>query len=186
MDNGLPLTTERLTLRRMAPADANALFAIYGNEENARYEFGAAWTMEQVGDLIYSQSDVFLGDPGVPFFLVAIESESDSLIGAVELTINSVADRQGEIGFSFNPAFGGRGLATEAVNAALGYGFSQMSLHRIFAAVDTRNERSWKLMERLGMRREAHFVHANLEDGNWTDDYTYAMLEDEWTARSAS
>ena len=96
------------------------MLAIYGNEDHARYEFSPAWTVEQVEDLIYSQSDVFLGDPGVPF---------------------------------------------------------------VFAAVDTRNDPSWQLMERLGMRREAHFIHANLEGPDWTDDSTYAMLEHEWYAK---
>lgn len=102
------------------------------------------------------------------------------------MTINSVEDRQGELGFTFNPDFGGRGFATEAVNAALGYAFNTMGLHRIFAGVDTRNEKSWKLMERIGMRREAHFVHANFDGSIWIDDYTYAMLEDEWHAKIAT
>ena len=95
-------------------------------------------------------------------------------------------DRQGELGFSFNPTYGGRGLATEAVYAALGYGFTSLGLHRIFAGVDTRNERSWKLMERIGMRREAHFIHANLEGEEWIDDFTYAILESEWQPKRAT
>lgn len=180
MDDGLPLSTERLMLRRLQHVDADALFAVYGNEDNARFEFWPAWSTEQVEDLIISQSDVYLGDPGVPFVLGAIETEKNTLIGTVELTINSVEDRQGEIGFTFNPDFCGRGLATEAVNATLGFGFNRMGLHRIFAGVDTRNEKSWRLMERIGMRREAHFVHANLEGDDWIDDFTYAMLEHEW------
>jgi len=178
----LPLKTQRLMLRRLLPVDADDLLAIYGNPDNARYEFWQAWTAEQVEELIYSQAEVFLGDPGVPFILGVIEPDSGALIGAVHLTINSIEDRQGELGFSFNPAHTGRGFATEAVNAALGYAFFTMKMHRMFAAVDTRNERSWKLMERLGMRREAHFIHANLEGQYWTDDFTYAMLEHEWSS----
>ena len=183
MDDGLPITTERLTLRRLQPTDSAALLAIYGNEDNARFEFWPPWSVEQVDDLIYSQADIYLGDPGVPFVLAA--TKTDNLIGSVQLTINSVEDRQGELGFTFHSEFGGRGLATEAVNAALGYAFATMGMHRMFAAVDTRNERSWKLMERIGMRREAHFVHANLEGDGWIDDYTYAMLETEWHAKNA-
>ena len=185
MDDGLPLSTERLTLRRLQHSDAAALLAVYGNEDNAHFEFWPAWSTEQIDDLIISQSDVYLGDPGVPFVLGAIETETNSFIGTVELTINSVEDRQGELGFIFNPDYCGRGLATEAVNATLGFGFNRMGLHRIFAGVDTRNERSWKLMERIGMRREAHFVHANLEGEDWIDDFTYAMLEHEWRSMNA-
>ncbi|QDS95119.1 Spermidine N(1)-acetyltransferase [Roseimaritima multifibrata] len=186
MNDRLPITTERLSLRRLQPNDTAALLAVYGNEDNARFEFSPAWSAEQVNDLIYSQSDVYLGDPGVPFTLAAIENASEALVGSVQITINSVEDRQGELGFAFNPHFGGRGLATEAVNAALGYAFSAMELHRIFAGVDTRNERSWRLMERIGMRREAHFIHASLEGDEWIDDFTYAMLEDEWQATNTT
>lgn len=184
MNDGLPLSTGRLTLRRLRPDDSEALLTIYGNEVNARFEFWSAWSTEQVDDLISSQFGVRLGDPGVPFVLAAIEDESDALVGAVQLTIDSIEDRQGELGFTFNPDYGRRGLAAEAVNAALGYAYSAMGLHRVFAAVDARNDRSWKLMERLGMRREAHFVHANLEGDDWIDDFTYALLEDEWHAEN--
>jgi len=186
MDDGLPLVTERLTLRRLEHSDAAALLMVYGDENNARFEFGSAWAPEQIEDLIVSQSDVCFGDPGISFVLAAIETETGALIGAIQITINSVEDQQGELGFAFNSNFGGRGLATEAVNATLGYGFQTMGLHRIFAGVDTRNERSWKLMERIGMRREAHFVHANLGGEEWIDDYTYAILETEWHKQKAT
>ncbi len=186
MDNGLPLSTERLILRRLVHADLNPLFGIYGNEDNARFEFWPPWSLEQVDDLISSQSEVYIGDPGVPIVLAVVEIASGVLMGAIQLTINSVEDRQGELGFTFNPDFGGRGFATEAVNAALGYAFNTMGLHRIFAGVGTRNEKSWKLMERIGMRREAHFMHANFDGSIWIDDYTYAMLEDEWHAKIAT
>lgn len=186
MHDGLPIATGRIVLRRIDPTDAAALFEVYGNEGNARYEFGEAWSREQIDDLILAQADVCLGDPGVPFVLAVIETQGGALVGAVQLTIHSVEDRQGELGFSFNPEYGGRGLATEAVFAALGYGFNSLGLHRIFAGVDTRNTKSWRLMERIGMRREAHFVHANLEGADWIDDFIYAMLEHEWRAKNAT
>ena len=184
MDDGLPLTTERLVLRRVARGDARDLSAIYGNRINAQFEFWPAWSTDRVNELIQLQKTVLVGDPGVPLVLVAVEQDSNQLIGAVELTIRSIEDKQGEIGFSFNSQYWGQGFATEAVNAALGFAFSQLSLHRVYCGTDTRNERSWKLMERVGMRREAHFVHANLENDQWIDDYTYAILDEEWILRN--
>ena len=180
----LPISTERLTLRRLVPDDSDALLAIYGSEEIARYQFWAPWTSEHVNSLLLSQAEIRIGDPGVPLVLAALEF--DDFVGAIQLTINSIEDRQGEVGFSFRSDVGGRGLATEAVNAAMGFAFSVLELHRVFAVVDTRNKRSWKLMERIGMRREAHFVHTNLEGDSWIDDYTYAMLDFEWHARNAT
>ena len=67
----------------------------------------------------------------------------------------------------------------------LGFGFVQLELHRITAAAFTENERAWRLMERVGMRREAHFVYAGFVRGRWVDVFGYAMLADEWAARHA-
>lgn len=182
--NGLPITTPRMILRRVLPEDADALLEIYSNEANMKYEFGDPWSADQVAEFIYSQSTIRVGDPGVPFTLVAADSATGSVMGSVQITINSIEDRQGELGFSFNPAYCGRGLATEAVNACLGFAYSRMNLHRIIAAVDVRNERSWKLLARIGMRREAHFIHDNFVDGEWVDDYVYALLKTEWNEKN--
>jgi len=185
-DDGLPIDVDELTLRRVKYTDGADLFEIYSNPEVAHYQFFEPWTPEQVEQLVYSQSDVFAGDPGVPFVLVAVIRANNKVIGDCQITINSVEDQQGEIGFTFHPEFTGQGFATRTVNAALGYGFTRLKLHRIMAAVDVRNEPSWRLMERIGMRREAHFVHDNLVNGEWIDDYVYAMLENEWHARNGT
>jgi RimJ/RimL family protein N-acetyltransferase len=179
-DDDLPIRVDQLTLRRVEYRDAADLFEIYSDPEVARYQFFQPWAPQQGEQLIYSQAEIFAGDPGVPFVLVAVLDSEDKVIGDCQITINSVEDQQGEIGFTFNPRFSGRGFATKAVSAALGFGFRHLGLHRIMAAVDTRNEPSWRLMERVGMRREAHFVHDNFVNEKWIDDYVYAMLENEW------
>ena len=80
------------------------------------------------------------------------------------------------------PYVEGRGLATEASRALVAFAFADIGLHRITAHCDAANERSRRMMERLGMRREAHFRHAAFFDGVWHDQYLYAMLEEEWIA----
>ena len=59
-------------------------------------------------------------------------------------------------------------------------GFEELGLHRIIGRIDARNTPSARVLERLGMRREAHFVHNEILKGEWTDEVVYAMLEDEW------
>ena len=120
------------------------------------------------------------GDPGVPLVLVVSLDAESRVIGDCSLTITSFEDRQADVGFAFNPRYHGNGYATKAVNATLGFGFLELGMHRLSGASDVRNERSWKLMERIGMRREAHFVHDCHTKGEWIDDYLYAMLENEW------
>jgi RimJ/RimL family protein N-acetyltransferase len=58
-----------------------------------------------------------------------------------------------------------------------------MGLHRIIGRADGRNEPSARLMTRLGLRKEAHFVRNELVKGEWTDEVVFAMLAEEWAAR---
>ena len=181
MDNvPLPIDLGDLILRRLEPRDVADLLEIKSNPEVVRYEFFGCWSESDVQHCIQSQARVQIGDPGVPLILAVELIAEHKLIGDCQITINSIDDRQGEIGFAFNPAYGGRGYATRAVHAALGFGFRSLGLHRITAATDVRNERSWRLLERIGMRREAHFRHDNLVADEWVDDFVYAMLEHEW------
>jgi RimJ/RimL family protein N-acetyltransferase len=92
--------------------------------------------------------------------VLAVElKETKKVIGEVSLTWSSQAHQQGEVGFIFHPDYQGYGYATEGTKVMLGLGFEELKLHRIYGRCDARNLASYKLMERLGMRREAHFVH---------------------------
>ncbi len=86
-----------------------------------------------------------------------------------------------EIGWVMNPAYGGKGFATEAARAVIDLGFKHFGLHRISAQLDYRNTTSAKLCERLGMTREAHFRQDFWSKGEWTDSLHYGLLRDEWT-----
>lgn len=177
----LPLCVDGLVVRRLLPDDFQDLQAYWSDPEVARYQFCGPYTAEQVTAMIDGQAEVMPGDPGVALVLVA--DLDDVVIGDCQLTVTSVEDRQGEVGFAFNPRYTGRGLATRMVAAVLGFGFVQLGLHRIVVSTDTRNERSWRLAERIGMRREAHFRHDNFVGGEWVDSFVYAMLEHEWRER---
>jgi RimJ/RimL family protein N-acetyltransferase len=109
--------------------------------------------------------------------------EVGKVIGQVALQWVSSEHRTGEIGFIVNPAYQGRGLAIEAAEVMLGLGFNGLGLHRIVGRCDGRNQSSARLMERLGMRQEAHLVENEYVKGEWTDELIYAMLDREWTRR---
>jgi RimJ/RimL family protein N-acetyltransferase len=89
---------------------------------------------------------------------------------------------QAELGWVLDPAQTGHGLATEAVGALLRYCFTERGVRRVVASCFLDNERSWRLMERLGMRREGHAVAESLHrSGQWLDTVSYAMLAAEWS-----
>ena len=87
-------------------------------------------------------------------------------------------------GKPINPEFHGFGYATEAARGLMAMGFERAGLHRIFARCDARNTASYRVMERLGMRREAHFREHILVKGVWDEELIYALLEGEWAARA--
>ncbi len=80
----------------------------------------------------------------------------------------------------------GRGYGREATLEMLRLGFEGLGLHRIIGRCDARNDTSARLMERLGMRREAHFRENEWVKGEWCDEYVYALLAAEWASLNAA
>jgi RimJ/RimL family protein N-acetyltransferase len=174
-----PLKTARLTLRPFVIGDLDALHDIQSRPEATRYLLYDARDRAQVREVLEErmQADFIERDA---LNLAVVLPETGALIGDVVLFLRSHEQRQGEIGYVFHPDYGGRGYATEAARALLGLGFEHYGLHRIVGRLDARNTASARVLERLGMRREAHFVQNEFIKGEWTDELVYAMLEDEW------
>ncbi|NRQ40602.1 GNAT family N-acetyltransferase [Nonomuraea sp. NN258] len=105
----------------------------------------------------------------------------DRLIGHVLLKWTSRTHRQGEIGYILNPAHHGHGYAPEAARALLHLGFTDLGLHRIIGRLDARNTASARVLEKLGMRREAHLIDNEIVKGEWVSELVYAIRATEWT-----
>ena len=179
-----PLETARLELRPFAPGDLEDLHAFHSLPEVARFLYWEARDREQVRAVLEAKlGRAALEEEGQTLALAVVERELGAVVGEVSLHWLSRRHRQGEIGFVFHPAHQGRGLATEAARELLRLGFGELGLHRIIGRCDARNLASARLLERLGMRREAHFVHNERFKGAWGDELVYAVLEDEWRAR---
>jgi RimJ/RimL family protein N-acetyltransferase len=179
-----PITTDRLILRLFVEEDLEALHAYQSLPEVTRYLYweprDRAATAEALRRRIATPA---LAKEGEVLVLAVVLRETGDLIGEVNLAWLSEEHRQGEFGFVFNPAYHGRGYAAEAAVQMLRLGFEELGLHRIIGRCDGRNEASAALMAKLGMRREAHFVQNEIVKGEWTDEFVYAMLSEEWAAR---
>jgi RimJ/RimL family protein N-acetyltransferase len=176
-----PLTTERLRLRPFTRGDVDAVFDYRGREDVARYLFDPPLSRDECALAIQQRtSQTSLAAEGDRLVMAVELGDGGHLVGEVSLIWRSVEARQGELGWIFHPDFHGRGYASEATNALLDLGFGPLDLHRIFARCDARNDPSWRLMERLGMRREAHFRQHGLFKGGWDEEFYYAILRDEW------
>ncbi|MDX8055795.1 GNAT family N-acetyltransferase [Lentzea sp. BCCO 10_0798] len=173
-----PITTARLLLRPFQPGDLDDVVAYRGLPEVNRYLFSEPYARaeaeENLAKWIALREITAEGQ-----WLTTAVTLDGRVIGEVDITLRSEEHRQGEVGYIFHPAFQGRGYAREATEAMLKIGFEEFGLHRIVAECDVRNEPSWRLMERLGMRREAHLRHHGIFKGEWADCFVYAMLAGE-------
>lgn len=175
-----PVATGRLLLRPMEAGDAEAIHAYQSLPEIARYQYWEPRSLEEIREKLAEWVPMRRLD-GEGTLAFAVETLNERrLIGDVSLRVTAVEARQGTFGFTLNPEHQGRGYATEACRALLKIGFDDLGLHRIFACCDARNRASWRVMERLGMRREAHFREHALFKGGWDEEFYYALLEDEW------
>jgi RimJ/RimL family protein N-acetyltransferase len=178
-----PIETTRLSLRPLVPGDLDDVHAYYARPEVTRYLYWDARDRDESLEALerYSRLTAIDGEwDGL--VLAVVPRDVGRVVGEVSLQWSSEEHQQGEIGFVFNPDHQGRGFAGEAALAMLRLGFEELGLHRISGRCDARNLASARLMERLGMRREAHLVENELVKGEWTDELVYAMLEQEWWA----
>ncbi len=187
MKPAYPVQTERLELRPFAPTDLEALVAIQSRPDVARYLYWdprtAAEVREALDAKVRSTAIVAEGDN---LSLAAVLRDSGQLIGDCSLRWISAQHRQGEIGFVFHPDHHGRGYATEAAEALLALAFDDLGLHRVVGRLEARNEASARVLERVGMRREAHLVENEHVKGEWQSEVIYALLEREWVSRPAA
>jgi len=182
-----PIRTERLLLRPFAVADVEAVYAYERLPEVHRYLYTEPRSRSEVEAVVAERAGRrALTEPGQTISLVAELAQTGELAGDCMLCWRSEEHQQGEVGYVFNPAYHGRGLATEATLALLRLGFEGMRLHRITGQLDARNTASARVLERAGLRREAHLVENEFVKGEWTDELIYAILRSEWEARQAA
>jgi RimJ/RimL family protein N-acetyltransferase len=176
------LTTRRLTLRPAAPEDADATWPY------RRLESVSEWITASPPDLATYRT--MFTEPDRLANSIIVEHDGQ-VIGDLMLRIEDAwaqaevraqaHRKQAELGWVLDPARTGRGFATEAVEALLEECFTNLGIRRVIANCFLANTASWRLMDRLGMRREQHAVRDSLHrSGQWLDGLTYAILADEW------
>jgi RimJ/RimL family protein N-acetyltransferase len=179
-----PYRTPRLLLRHFTADDLEPFMAMHSDAEVVRYVPYPPLSRDEAIERLRSIATMTAIDDESPNLRLAVVlPDTGELIGDVSIW-SSQRDRwQAEIGFVVNPGFHGQGYASEAAAELLRIGFEEAGLHRITANCDARNTPSSRVMERIGMRREAHFRQSSFEKGEWVDELEYGILADEWRAR---
>ena len=178
-----PVRTARLTLRPATPADLEATWAFRRLDDVSRWLTRAPTGIEEYRTRFE--------DPDSLAVTLVIELDGH-VIGDLMLEVKDawaqaeVAQQgrgvQAELGWVLHPDHAGHGYATEAVRALIRLCFEDLGLRRVTAACFAANDASWRLMERVGMRREAYAVRDALHrSGEWLDGMEYALLAHEWS-----
>jgi RimJ/RimL family protein N-acetyltransferase len=180
------LETDRLLLRPFAPSDADAMFAIYSRDEVVRYLYEGPHDEDEVRKrLALKVVQREIEGPGDVLRLAVLLKANARVIGDVMLHWMPDEHRQAEIGFVLHPDHQRKGYTTEAARVLLRVAFEVLELHRVFGRIEARNEASARVLEKLGMRREANFVENEFVKNEWQSEIVYAILEREWKALPA-
>ena len=180
MHRWFPLNTERLLLRELTEADLADVHEYGSDPEVSRFECWGPNTQEISHNVVQGWLKQQQQWPREEVNLGAELKHHRKLIGVVTLRVKGEENRTADFGFAFNKRYWNQGYATEAARALIDAAFSSLGVHRVWAGCDSRNVGSYRVMEKLGMRREAHLRKDVWQKGEWRDSYRYAILEEEW------
>lgn len=177
------LETDRLIIRKFRPTDWKDFQEYVSQRDVTRYDSEYPSTDKDCKEIVEHFSKT------TRFWAVTLKG-TDKLIG--HIVCNQKEPKEfltWHIGLIFNPAHYGKGYATESCKRIIQHTFEELGAHRVESACHPDNTPAWKLLEKLGMRREAHHKKnaflRKTPDGKpiWWDSYVYAMLEEEWKTR---
>lgn len=178
----LPLKTKRLVLRELREDDWVDARALDADAEVVRFQsndvLDEAGTKANVARTIASAS----ASPRRVYDLAITRPGEDRYLGRAGFEVTRPAHREAMVWFQLRRELWGQGLVTEALIAVLDFAFDEVGVHRCFGDCDPRNVGSARVMEKVGMKREAHLRENWWLKGEWCDSWIYGVLEDEWRA----
>ncbi len=165
---------ERAKLRPLCPADAETLARLANNKkiwDSVRDHFPHPYTLEDAKDFIERKAEE------IPAHSFAIANQNEEFCGVISLIPQEDVYRiSAEIGYWIGEPFWGQGIATQAIAQMTRYGFQELHLERIFAAVFDYNKASMRTLEKNGYHKEGVFKQAVIKNGQIHDEHRYAKL----------
>ena len=180
----LPISTPRLLLRRFTQADVLTFLAYRSDPAIARYQGWETCDLAEATMFVQHQEAQQIGVGGEWLQIAIVVRATGLHIGDCALRVDLDDHRQATIGITLASEHQRHGFGAEALSSLLDALFLQLELHRVRADTGPENTGAWKLLERLGLRREGHLLQSLWFKGRWADEYQYAILRDEWLKRS--
>ncbi|CDH06536.1 GNAT family N-acetyltransferase [Xenorhabdus bovienii] len=181
-DNSLLFFTSRLILRQFEIKD----FAKYQSYHSLPEVYKFLYSYPPEDENMHAQFNRVMSpafnNNGDEVRLAVILRENNDLAGEIMLRLTNKESQQGEIGCIFHPLYQRKSIGTESLGALIDISFEYFRCHRLYAKLDVLNLGSKRLVEKLGMRQEAHLLQNEHVNGIWSDMYMYAILHNEWQA----
>ncbi|MGC9671479.1 GNAT family N-acetyltransferase [Planosporangium sp. 12N6] len=166
-----------VTLREFRAEDAADALAVVGDDEVTRWLSFDSRDLAATAKMINGAVERAQSVPRTEYYLAATLPD-DRLIGFARLGLGGV--QAGTLGYAIRADQWGRGYATDAGRTLVDFGFRELGLHRISAAIGPDNAASIALVTRLGMQYEGRIRHHVFTNGAWRDSLLYSVLVDEW------
>ena len=171
------IETERLLMRPVVDDDVATLHAIQALPGVTRWLYWETRTLDEVRAVTARRRS----DPSMVHRVIVVRATGE-VVGDIGLVLGEAVHRGAELGYILHRDHQGRGYATEAGRAMLALAFGELGLHRVCARLEPRNTASARVLQRLGMRREALLVENEWVKGEWQSEAIYAILASEWRA----
>ncbi len=179
----LPVETERLVIRDFRPGDEDAVYGYARHDDFVRYLEIGRQTPESIAGFVKRCRAEQAADPRREYNLAITLAGDDRPVGGVSLHLQEPRLRKAGLGYALGPEHWGRGIASEAIRCVIALGFTVLGLNRIYAHIHDGNDRSRRVVEKLGLKREG-LLRGNTVtlEGTPADEYLYALLADEFAA----
>ncbi len=174
------LTTDRLILRAFRDDDWPTVHTYGKRAETSTYMDWGPNTKEDTCEFVQRCRNASNNPVESGWFYAIVLKAEDRVIGGCDLAISNKLTREATLGYALDSLYWRQGYTSEAALRLVQFGFEALGLHRITSNCDIENVGSWRVMQRIGMRREAHLREAKFFKDRWRDWLEYAILDREW------
>ena len=176
----MEIVTDRLLLREITWNDLESIHNLHSVPEVDKYNtLGIPKNIDETRELMRPDIEAKREDPQERYTWRIILQDSAEFIGLAGMTLSNDKFRLGEIYYKLLPEYWGKGYATEVAKNLILAGFDKFQLHKVEAGVATDNERSIRVLEKVGMTREGLRRKILPIRGAWKDNFHYAIVEDD-------
>lgn len=177
----MQIESKRLLLREFSLSDCPEVQAYTSDPEVVKYMPFGPTTEDQTREHLSQCMATAAEQPRRIYELAVVMRAENHLIGTATIALHPQERRHASFSYLVHRQYWGNGYATEAMRTLIDFAFRVLQLHRLEDTCDTRNLASARVMEKLGMRREGHLRETIWKDGQWYDEYIYAILAHEWS-----